>query len=202
MSSRKSDRASTQLKPVELPLLLGQQPRILFGMTGRQFLLLTCGLAASVSLWQQFASSEQSLSTTILLGCCCAIPTALAGVMAFVTLHTRHLEEWLFVLLAWLLTPDRLSSQKRLLHTFLKVRAIQDDLVVLDLGEKGYEYRAMLSVEGRDFNLMSEHEQAMMIEAFQQLLNGLSYAVTIHVRMRRYLCDASMGIICLFLHSL
>src|SRR5690242_15988012 len=95
-TNEKSDYTSTGLKPVELPLLLKQQARILFGMTGRQVLLLTCGLAGSASLWQYVSSSNQSLLTAILLGCCCAIPTVLSGVIAFVTVHARPLEEWLF----------------------------------------------------------------------------------------------------------
>jgi hypothetical protein len=182
----KRDTSRTGLKPVEVPLLLKQQAPVLFGLTGRQLLFITCGLAASVSLWEYFSPEEPSFLAILLVGCAFATPTLLAGIIAFVTMQGRPLEEWFFIWLAWLLTPERLASREQLLRTFVKVRAIQEDLVALDLGERGYTYQALLHIEGKHFDLLSAHEQAMTIEAFGQLLNGLSYAVSIHIRLRRY----------------
>jgi type IV secretory pathway VirB4 component len=185
-SESKSHTSRTGLKPIELPLLLNQQVRVLFGLTGRQLLFITCGLATGVSLWEYLSPGGPSFSATLLVGCVCAIPALLAGVIAFVTMHGRPLEEWFFIWLAWLLTPPRLAERQQLLRTFVKIRAIQEDLVALDLGERGYTYQALLGIEGKHFDLMSADAQAMTIEAFQQLLNGLSYPVSIHIRLRRY----------------
>lgn len=164
---------------VELPLLLKQQARILFGLTGRQLLLITSGLAISVSLWQSCSSFQ--LPFFVLLGIC-SMPTVLSTLFAFVSIGTRPLEEWLFIVVIWMLTPERLTQRKQLLRTFVKVRSINDGIAVLEMG-RGPEYYAILSVEVSASDLLDESEQITGIEEFRRLLDGLSYSVTIHVRI-------------------
>ncbi len=169
------------LEPVEVPLLLKQETSILFGLTGRQVLTFVCGVAVGFSLWQSIPVF-QSFFGVVLLVCFCIVPALL---IAFVKVGTRPLEQWLFILLAWMLTPEHLSLQM-LLSTFVKVRSIDDGIVALDLGGKQREHQAILCVESKDFNLLSGYEQSTIIEAFGKMLNGLSYPVTIQMRSLPY----------------
>jgi len=172
---------SDKMEPVEVPLLLKQETSVLFGLTGRQVLILVCGVAISFSLWQS-VPLFQSLFGVILLVCFCIVP---AVVIAFAKIGTRPLDQWLFIVLAWMLTPERLSL-KLLLSTFVKVRSINGEIVGLDLGGKQHEYQAILCIEPKDFNLLSHYEQSIIIESFGKMLNGLSYPVTIQVRSLPY----------------
>lgn len=171
--------SSNELEPVEVPLLLKQQARILFGLTGRQVLVLACAVAICFSLWQSVALF-QSFVGIILLGCLFVIPAAL---IAFLKIGGRPLEQWLFVLFAWMLMPERLT-QAALTRSFIKVRRIEEGIVALDLGGSSgqYTYQAMLSVTSRSFELLSGGEQVAIIASFGKLLDGLSYPVTIHMR--------------------
>lgn len=179
--STSSDQA--ELKPVEVPLLLKREPAILFGMTGRQALIVACGLAVGFSLWQSFAFF-QTLPGIILLVCLCIVPATL---VAFLKIGTRPLEQWFLIMPAWMLMPERLSL-RLLLRTFVKVRSISDGIVALDLGgRRQLEYQAILCVESKDFNLLSGYEQSVIIESFGKMLNGLSYPVTIHIRSLPYI---------------
>jgi hypothetical protein len=179
MSSHEID--DKELKPVELPLLLKKQARILFGMTGRQVLITTCGISVGFSLWQSFALFQSLFGAFLLIGFC-VVPALL---IAFVTINGRPLEEWLIVLFAWLLTPEHLSLQQ-LVRFFVKVKVIEDDLVALDIGGGSLTYQAIVRIEAKSFDLLSGAEQAIAIEAFERMLNGLSYPVTIHIRMLPY----------------
>jgi hypothetical protein len=169
-----------ELKPVELPLLLKQQARILFGMTGRQLLIMVCGVSVGFSLWQSFAFFQSLFGVLFLVGFC-IIPALL---IAFVTINGRPLEDWFIVIFAWLLTPEHLALQQ-LVRLFVKIKAIQDDLIALDVGGT-LTYQAIVLVEAKSFDLLSGAEQALAIEAFEHMLNGLSYPVTIHIRMLPY----------------
>src|SRR6266487_127258 len=174
-----SDEDDKKAEPVEVPLLLEQQARILFGMTGRQVFLLMSGFVVFYSLWQSFAPPLWGIVLLLLL---CIVPAAL---VAFVRVGTRPLEQWLVIALAWMLTPDRLTKRQQLLRTFVKVRGISDDgIVALDMGRrKQLEYQAVALVESsRSFDLLRASEQATMIGAFEKMLDGLSYPVTIHIR--------------------
>jgi len=174
------NKGGEDLEPVEIPLLLKQQARILFGLTGRQVLVLTCAIAISFSLWQSI-TVFQSLPGLILLGCICLIPAVL---LAFLKIGSRPVEQWLFVLLTWMMQPERLA-QAALVRSFVKVRRIEEGgIVALDLGGRGDQltYQAVLSVESRSFELLSGGEQAAIITSFGKLLDGLSYPVTIHIR--------------------
>jgi hypothetical protein len=168
---------SRKMHPVELPLLLKQQPHLLFHLTGRQILLLLCGCVVSVSLWQTFGPSAFAV-------CLSAVPALVAVLLAFVRLNARPLEEWVLVFVAWLLFPEHLTREQ-LWRLFIKIRAIGDDMVGIDLGHS-LEYYAVVRVTGNQFNPMDEAEQIIQLEAFHHLLDGLSYPLTIHIRMDRY----------------
>ncbi len=171
----------TTLEAVEVPLLLNRSPKILFGMTGRQVLLLLGGFIVFFSVWKSLAVC-QSPWGVVLLACLCLVPAAL---IAFVSIGIRPLEQWFFILLAWMLTPDRLSSPRQLLRTFVKVRSICAGIAALDMGSRRgqLEYQGVALVESsRSFDLLGASEQAAMIESFGKVLDGLSYPVTIHMR--------------------
>ncbi len=169
-----------ELESIEVPLLLKQEPTILFGMTGRQVLVMVCGLAIGFSLWQSL-SFFQSLVGIIFLVCLCGIPAVL---VAFLKIGTRPLEQWVFIVLAWMLVPEHLSL-KVLLRTFVKMRSINDGIVAVDQGGH-LAYYTILCVEPKDFNLLSQYEQFTIIDAFGNMLNGLSYPITIHIRSLPY----------------
>ncbi len=174
-------RNQAELEAVEVPLLLKQEPAILFGMTGRQVLVIVCGLAIGFSLWQSLPFF-QSFVGIILLVCLCGIPTLL---VAFLKIGTRPLEQWAFIVLAWMLVPEHLSL-KVLLRIFVRVRSINDGIVAVDQGGQ-LAYHTVLCVEPKDFNLLSQHEQSIIVDAFGNMLNGLSYPITIHIRSLPYI---------------
>jgi hypothetical protein len=165
-------------KTVEGPLLLKQQPKILFGLTGRQLLILTCGLAIGFSLWESLPILQKSVVATGILGCVC---TLLSAILAFIPLDARPLEEWCVIILLWLLTPERVSLSQ-LFRLFIKIKGIREDIVTIEPGG----YQAVLVVEGKQFDLLSSSEQGVLIESFAHFLNGLSYGVTIHIRLLPY----------------
>jgi PrgI family protein/Helicase HerA, central domain/AAA-like domain len=170
---------SSDLDAVEVPLLLKQQARILFGLTGRQVLVLMGGLAIGFSFWQS-VEAFQSVPGTVLLACFCLGPAAL---IAFVQIGGKPLEHWLFIVLAWMLTPEHLT-QAALERFFIKVQGIEGSVVALDLGGRSGQhlYQSVLCVESRSFELLGTGEQATIIQAFKKVLDGLSFPITIHMR--------------------
>ncbi|WP_165423782.1 ATP-binding protein [Ktedonosporobacter rubrisoli] len=154
---------------VELTLLLDQQPRILFGMTFRQLLILSCGLAIGFSIWQW-----QPISSSVLLGAVCMVPVIVTTLLfAFLTVRGRSLGEWILIVFVWMLTPEQLK--------IYKIKEIRDHVVVLDGARE--QYQAIMRVEGKNFELLSDADQAAIIEIFQRFLNGLSYPISIYVRI-------------------
>jgi hypothetical protein len=165
-------------KTVEVPLLLKQQVKILYRLTGRQLLILTCGLAIGFSLWESLPILQKSVVAASIVGSVCAL---LSGILAFMNLDARPLEEWFVIILLWLLTPEQVSL-KQLLRLFMKIKDIREDIVMIEPGG----YQAVLVIEGKQFDLLSGSEQSMLIESFAHFLNGLSYGITINVRSFPY----------------
>lgn len=63
----------------------------------------------------------------------------------------------------------------------IKIRDIKDGILVL----LDRRYRLVLKTSAVNFNLKGEREQDVLIDAFKQLLNGLSVPVQILIRTRR-----------------
>jgi hypothetical protein len=88
------------MKKEEFPTFLNEQPTIVFGRTGRELLIIVCGLFAGFRMWGDLSVLLPGVAGNVLgIVLCGAIIVAFL-VLALVKAGYRHLEEWLF---AWLL---------------------------------------------------------------------------------------------------
>lgn len=88
------------MKKEEFPTFLNQQPTVVFGRTGRELLIIVCGIVAGYSLWSSIHTLLRdpwwmivSLLLSILLG-------SISLIVALVPVAERPLEEWA---MCWLL---------------------------------------------------------------------------------------------------
>ncbi len=68
---------------------------------------------------------------------------------------------------------------------FIDIETIKDDCVVL----KGGALRAVLMVSGVNFDLLSETEQEIILNAYQGLLNGLDFSLQVLIHSRKINLD-------------
>jgi len=64
---------------------------------------------------------------------------------------------------------------------FVSIKTIRDDSVILKDGS----LRAVVMASGINFDLLSESEQDMIINAYQNLLNGLDFTLQTLVHSRK-----------------
>jgi len=65
------------------------------------------------------------------------------------------------------------STPYNIAKSFVRLREVTDGVAGLDLGRKHLEYRGMLTINCINFALISEKEQAAVIEGFKAFLNRL-----------------------------
>ncbi|GHO42797.1 PrgI family mobile element protein [Ktedonospora formicarum] len=78
----------------EIPTFLNEQPKVIFGRTGRELLIIVCGIVAGYSLWgniQDFISAQWWSVTSIIIA---VIPTIIAFIVALFPIAERPIEEW------------------------------------------------------------------------------------------------------------
>lgn len=68
---------------------------------------------------------------------------------------------------------------------FIDIETIKDDCVIL----KGGALRAILMVSGVNFDLLSETEQEIILNAYQGLLNGLDFSLQVLIHSRKINLD-------------
>lgn len=77
--------------------------------------------------------------------------------------------------------PTRFSTEK-----FVDIETIKDDCVILKDGS----LRAVVMVSGINFDLLSDAEQEIVLNAYQNLLNGLDFSLQILIHSRKINLDS------------
>lgn len=95
------------MKKEEFPTFLNEQPTIVFGRTGRELLVITIGLGLSYFSWLDLGTfiPGSVIASDVVKGLLAAVIMVSCGVVAFVKVATRALEEWAFVWLFYIITP-------------------------------------------------------------------------------------------------
>lgn len=70
----------------------------------------------------------------------------------------------------------------------ISVREIEHSCLCLKTGGPVYdrEYKAVVAVDPLNFTLLSDREKEGVLESFRVLLNRLTFAISIHIRIERY----------------
>ena len=84
----------------EIPTHLNVEDKAFYGLSARQFMYLTVGLATSYGLWNQLLYLPTAARLTL-----AAVCFVLAAAVALVRPHGRGLEEWAFVVLHYAAAP-------------------------------------------------------------------------------------------------
>jgi hypothetical protein len=84
----------------EIPTHLNVDDKAFFGLTVRQTMNLTAGVAGTYGLWNQWPDMPLALR-----GSLAAFSLALGLVFTLVRVHGRGMDEWAFVLLHYIVTP-------------------------------------------------------------------------------------------------
>ncbi|GHO62035.1 hypothetical protein KSC_009270 [Ktedonobacter sp. SOSP1-52] len=84
----------------EIPTFLNEQPKVIFGRTGRELLIIVCGIVGGYSLWGNISPLVPGAWWAVASVIIACIPALLALVVAMVPIAERPLEEWA---MCWLL---------------------------------------------------------------------------------------------------
>jgi len=84
----------------EIPTHLNVEDKAFYGLSARQFMYLTIGLATSYGLWNQWPDLPAAARLALAAAC-----FALAAALALIRPHGRGLEEWTFVALHYAAAP-------------------------------------------------------------------------------------------------
>lgn len=84
----------------EIPTFLNEQPKVIFGRTGRELLIIVCGIVGGYTLWGSISTLLPGVWWDIASVIIACIPALLALVVAMVPIAERPLEEWA---MCWLL---------------------------------------------------------------------------------------------------
>ena len=84
----------------EIPTHLNVEDKAFYGLSARQFMYLTIGLATSYGLWNQWPALPVAARLAL-----AAVCFALAAALALVRPHGQGLEEWAFIVLHYAAAP-------------------------------------------------------------------------------------------------
>jgi len=95
------------MKKEEFPTFLNERPAIIFGRDGRQLLIITIGLALAFFSWLRLGIfiHGNMIASDLVKGIIAIIIVLFAGMVAFVKVAARPLEEWAFVWLFYVIIP-------------------------------------------------------------------------------------------------
>jgi hypothetical protein len=93
------------VKKEEFPTFLNEQPTIIFGRTGRELLIIICGIVAGYSAWGAVNKAIPDIAGQVLSGFLAAVIVITALVVALTNVGSRPLEEWLVVWLTYVVMP-------------------------------------------------------------------------------------------------
>ncbi len=78
----------------EFPTFLNEQPTVIFGRTGRELLIMVCGIVAGYTLWGNIHTLLKDPWWFILSLVLSILPVLLAIIIALIPVANRPLEEW------------------------------------------------------------------------------------------------------------
>jgi hypothetical protein len=91
------------VKKVELPTYFETQPTVIFGRTGREIIIILCGIALGYYLWSSITLN--TIAATALRTLLMAIPIVTSVLIALLPIAERPLEEWALIILLYMFTP-------------------------------------------------------------------------------------------------
>ena len=89
----------------EFPTFLNEQPTVIFGRTGRELLIIVCGIVAAYSVWANMQDAVHGIGGQILSGFLAAVIVIIALIVALTNIASRPLEEWIVVWLTYVVMP-------------------------------------------------------------------------------------------------
>jgi hypothetical protein len=94
------------MKKEEFPTFLNEQPAIIFGRTGRELLVIVVGLGAAYLSWLRLGNfTGNIIISDVVKGILAVLILIAAGIVTFIKVATRPLEEWAFVWIFYILVP-------------------------------------------------------------------------------------------------
>jgi hypothetical protein len=92
------------MKKEEFPTFLNQQPKVVFGRTGRELLIIVCGIVSSYTLWGAIHTLLLIPWWSIVSVLLSILPLFVALIVALIPVAERPLEEWAmcWLLYAWM----------------------------------------------------------------------------------------------------
>ncbi|GCE49937.1 hypothetical protein EI42_01675 [Thermosporothrix hazakensis] len=88
------------MKKEEFPTFLNEQPTIIFGRTGRELLIIVCGVVGGYSLWVNCSELLPDLWWMITCAILAGLVVLLSLIIALLPIAERPMEEWF---MCWLL---------------------------------------------------------------------------------------------------
>lgn len=93
------------MKKEEFPTFLNEQPTIIFGRTGRELLIIACGLVLGLRVWGDMGALLPGFAGTLLGILLASIIVIASLVLALVKVGYRTLEEWIFSWFIFIASP-------------------------------------------------------------------------------------------------
>ncbi|GHO93653.1 hypothetical protein KSF_037010 [Reticulibacter mediterranei] len=93
------------MKKEEFPTFLNEQPTVIFGRTGRELLIIVCGIVGAYSVWANMKDAVGGVGGQVLSGFLAAVIVIIALVIALTNIASRPLEEWIVVWLTYVVMP-------------------------------------------------------------------------------------------------
>jgi len=93
------------VKKEEFPTFLNEQPTVIFGRTGRELLIIVCGIVAAYSVWANLKDTVGGVGGQVLSGFLAALIVIIALIIALTNIASRPLEEWIVVWLTYAVMP-------------------------------------------------------------------------------------------------
>lgn len=93
------------MKKEEFPTFLNEQPTIIFGRTGRELLIVVCGIVVAYTTWGNVKGDIPGVGGMALGIFLAAVIVILSLVVSLTNIAARPLEEWLIVWLSYVVMP-------------------------------------------------------------------------------------------------
>lgn len=100
------------MKKEEFPTFLNEQPKVIFGRTGRELLITVLGAATAYLLWCSINSILFEIWWEILCLILCGLLAIAFAIFAMISVGGRPLEIWFAAWLTYVLTPKLFLYQQ------------------------------------------------------------------------------------------
>jgi len=133
------------MKKEEFPTFLNEQPTIIFGRTGRELLIVVCGLLLSYRIWGDISNLLPDFVGQFLAILLAGLLMIGFLVLALVKVGYRSLEEWIFTWFLFISVPK----------IYLLYKPLEDDSVY-QMGMEDDAARPGSSVENNKLDDLEE----------------------------------------------